>query len=112
VDPRPTLVEVRAYLGVGADQLPDDQLERIYGAAQIEQAQLCRQAGTPDALAPEIPFPLAQALLRRVQREVAAKSIPLGLVGPEGGDFGPTQVPYFDSLVEGHERGYRRVVLG
>ena len=104
----PTLEQVRAYLQVDPDRLPDDQLQRMYDAALTEQAQLCRYT---DDLA-DYPAPLAQAFLRRVQREVAAKAIPLGLVGPEGGDFGPMAVPFFDSLIEAHERGYRRLAVG
>jgi hypothetical protein len=59
--------------------------------------------GYPDAL--------AQALLRRIQREVAARNLPLGMVGLDASEYGPTRLPYLDALVEEHERAFRRVVL-
>lgn len=56
------------------------------------------------------PVALAQALLRRVQREIAGRNLPLGMVGLES-EYGPQSIPAFDALVEHHEHAYRRVVL-
>lgn len=67
-----------------------------------------------DAAAVDIthtPAALDQALLRRIQREIAARNLPLGMVGVDAAEYGPERLPYFDALVEEHERAYRRVVL-
>lgn len=60
----------------------------------------------------DVSFPdaLAQALLRRVQREIAARNLPLGMVGLEA-EYGPANIPAFDALIEHHEHAFRRVVL-
>ena len=64
-----------------------------------------------DGEAPEAyPDALCQALLRRIQREVAARNLPLGMVGLEA-EYGPANIPAFDALIEHHEHAYRRVVL-
>jgi len=95
---------VRAYLRVPATALSDDDLERMLYACAGDQSQRCRWSEPyPDAL--------AQGLLRRIQREVAARNLPLGMVGLDAAEYGPQRLPFLDSLVEEHERGYRRVVL-
>jgi len=104
----PTLAQVRAYIGVSVQAVSDEDLERMRQTAIDAQVKRCRD--TEDSAA--LPDPLAQALLRRVQRQVAAKAIPLGLTGPEQGEYGPTRIPFFDSEIEDHERDYRRVVVG
>jgi len=98
------LATVRAYLKVPATVLSDPDLQRMLDASADDQAARCT---VPD------PYPdaLAQALLRRVQREVAARNLPLGMVGLDAAEYGPTRLPYLDSLVEEHERAYRVQVL-
>jgi len=59
----------------------------------------------------DYPDALAQGLLRRVQREIAARNLALGMVGLDAAEFGPARIPALDALVEEHERAYRRVVL-
>ena len=104
----PDLPTVRAYVRVPATTLSDEDLERMRLACLGDQAARCAwDTDTPDAY----PDELAQALLRRVQREIAARNLPLGMVGLET-EYGPRQVPAFDALVEHHEHAYRRVVLG
>jgi hypothetical protein len=104
----PDLATVRAYLKVPATALSDDDLTRMMAAAEQDQSARCVWSGTgPD----DYPDALAQAFLRRVQREVAARNLPLGMVGLDASEFGPTRLPFLDSLVEEHERAYRRVVL-
>jgi hypothetical protein len=107
-DPAPVtldLATVRAYLKVPATSLSDADLQRmITGASESQWARcLWDEAAYPDAL--------AQALLRRVQREVAARNLPLGMVGLDAAEYGPQRLPYLDALVEEHERAFRRVVL-
>jgi hypothetical protein len=105
------LATVRAYLKVPATVLSDDDLGRMFDTAKIDQAQRCHYPGS-DALPPEPrPAALDQALLRRVQREVAARNLPLGMVGLDAAEYGPQRLPYLDSLVEEHERAYRIQVL-
>ena len=101
---KPSPAEVRAYLGVPATVLTDADLARMLAACDADQQARCT---IPD------PYPdgLGQALLRRVQREVAARNLPLGMVGLDASEYGPERLPMFDALVEEHERGYRTVVL-
>jgi hypothetical protein len=98
------LATVRAYLRVPATALSDEDLDRMLQGSADDQAQRCTWTD---------PYPdsLAQALLRRVQREVAARNLPLGMVGLDAAEYGPQRLPFLDSLVEEHERAYRRQVL-
>lgn len=98
------LVTVRAYLRVPATALSDEDLGRMVDAQADDQAQRC-------VWADPYPAALEQALLRRVQREVAARNLPLGMVGLDAQEYGPQRLPFLDSLVEEHERGYRKQVL-
>lgn len=99
------LATVRAYLRVPATQLSDEDLTRMLDGCTEDQWARC-------VWSPELyPDTLGQALLRRVQREVAARNLPLGMVGLDASEYGPQRLPYLDALVEEHERAYRRVVL-
>jgi len=97
------LATVRAYIAVPATVLSDADLTRMLNTAMSAQAARCQVDPPNDAL--------DQALLRRVQREVAAKNLPLGMVGLDASEYGPERLPYFDALVEEHERPYRLQVL-
>lgn len=101
---QPTLAEVRVYVKVPATALADADLARIYAAAEDDQAKRCT---IPD------PYPdtIGQAFLRRIQREIAARNLPLGVMGADAAEYAPTKVPSYDALVEEHERAYRTVVL-
>lgn len=101
---------VREYLRVPATALSDEDLERMLASCTDDQRQRCTWDGM-DEEPPAIPDTLNQALLRRVQREVAARNLPLGMVGLDAAEYGPTRLPYLDALVEDHERAYRRQVL-
>jgi len=110
----PDLTTVRAYLRVPATVISDEDLERMRMASLTDQMARCLWPGldTPaDATDDDYPDALAQALLRRIQRECAAKNLPLGMVGLDGGEYGPQSLPAFDALIAEHERAYRRVVL-
>lgn len=98
-----TLEQVRAYIGVPATALPDDQLQTMLDAALEDQGNRCAVDPYTDAL--------VQALYRRVQREVASKNLPLGMVGIDA-EYGPQRIPVFDALIEDHERPYRLQVVG
>lgn len=100
------LATARAYLQIPATALSDEDLTRMLESARGDQAARCSWEGT------DPPPALDQALLRRVQREAAARNLPLGMVGLDASEYGPQRLPYLDSLVEEHERPYRNVVLG
>jgi len=107
------LATVREYVRVPATALSDADLTRMIAACSDDQAQRCAWPDVDiDGQPIERPETLDQALLRRVQREVAARNLPLGMVGLDATEYGPERLPYFDALVEEHERAYRRVVLG
>jgi hypothetical protein len=99
------LAVVRGYIKVPTTQLADEDLQRMIDGCSADQWTRCEwdPATYPEAL--------AQALLRRVQREVAARNLPLGMVGLDAAEYGPQRLPQLDALVEDHERAYRRVVL-
>lgn len=78
----------------------------MYDAAVTDQELRCLIPDDPTAF----PAPLAQAFLRRVQRELAARNLPLGMVGVDA-EYGPQRIPYLDALIEDHERGFRLQVL-
>lgn len=101
---RPTIAQVRAYTKVPTTALSDADLARIYYAALEDQTSRCQ--------IPE-PFPdtLGQAFLRRIQREIAARNLPLGMLGADASEYTPVRVPAYDALVEDHERPFRLVVL-
>lgn len=107
----PDLTTVRAYLRVPATVLSDDDLERMRMAALTDQIARCAWPGQDDPDADTYPDTLAQALLRRIQREAAAKNLPLGMVGLDGAEYGPQSLPTFDALISEHERAYRRQVV-
>jgi len=107
---QPSLAQVRAYIGVPATAFPDEDLQRVYNLADFEQRARCNipvdEAGNeayPDAL--------GQAFLRRIQREVSAKNLPLGMVGIDAAEYGPMKLPFIDTLVEENERAFRKQVL-
>lgn len=105
----PDLADVRAYIRVPATSLPDDDLLRFMAAAAQDQADRCNtdRGRDPDGLVADA---LAQAFFRRVQREVAAKNLPLGMVGVDATEYGPTRIQ-LDALIVDHERGYLKQVL-
>lgn len=105
---------VRAYLKVPATLLTDEDLTRMLEACTADQDTRCvvpvDDGEPPEPVAGAVAA-LEQALLRRVQRELAARTLPLGMVGLDSAEYGPERLPYFDALIEEHERPYRRVVL-
>ena len=110
----PDLTQVREYLRVPATVISDEDLERMRITALADQLARCKWPGSdsPDTTDDDYPDPLAQGLLRRIQRECAAKNLPLGMVGLDGGEYGPQSLPAYDALIAEHEHAYRRVVVG
>lgn len=99
----PELEAVRAWLGVPATTITDDQLQGVLDAELGAQAALCQV----DPWAPE----LTQALFRRCGREVAAMALPLGVIGADP-EYGSATLPRYDVEIERLERPFRKVVLG
>lgn len=107
----PDLPTVRDYIKVPATVLSDEDLERMRITALTDQLARCAWPGMNDEPPAEYPDALAQALLRRVQRECAAKNLPLGMVGLDGGEYGPESLPAWDALIQEHEKAFRIPVV-
>lgn len=106
----PTLEQVRAYVKVPATSISDEDLERMRVAVIGVQQSKCRWPETdPETTLPDA---LSQAILRGCQRQVAAKNLPLGVLGGDAGEFGPARIPFLDSVIEKLEGPYRRMVFG
>jgi hypothetical protein len=100
---QPALDDVRAWIGVPETVISDEQLQVVIDAEEAVQAKLCR-------VVPWV-WPLTQALYRRVGREVAAMSLPLGTIGADS-ETGVANLPTYDAEIQRLERPYRLVVLG
>lgn len=96
--------DVRAWIGVPATVVTDEQLQAVIDAETAAQGLLC-------LIDPAVEYPdLTQALLRRVGRAVAARNLPTGLV--PGAEFGLMRLPQVDAEIERYEAPHRRTVLG
>lgn len=106
-DPTPAYPDadaVRAFTGVTVKALSDVDLAIIMGGEQAAQTRLCRVTGA--TLDPG----LAAAFMRRCARAIAAKGVPLGMVGDA--EYGPSRLPMFDAEIERIEGPFRTVVMG
>jgi hypothetical protein len=94
----PTLVELRAMLKVPATVLPDEQLDVFAAGEQAAQRVLDWGPGDlpPDAL---------DAFYRRVARGIAAKGVPLGVVGTDA-EFGAVRLTRYDPEIDRLEAPY------
>jgi hypothetical protein len=101
----PDPAAVRAWIGVPATVLTDEQLDDVMSAERSAQSRLCN-VGADDVDEPD----LSQALLRRIGRAVAARNLPTGLV--PGSEFGLARLPLVDAEIERYESTYRIPVLG
>ena len=111
----PALADVRAWLQVPASVVSDPQLAQVLEAEMALQGQACRVLiATPPVEPPvEEPLPaaLAQAIYRRVGREIAARGVPLGMLGADS-EYGPARLSRWDAEVDRLEAPYRVVVFG
>lgn len=107
----PTLPAVKAYLG-DDHSWSDDEVSAALAAETVAQARVV-SFPAEDPLTP-LPYPadLAEALYRRVARNLAMRAIPLGAqptITEMGiGTFRPGQDPEVRRL----EAPYRRLVVG
>jgi len=97
---------LRTWLGVPATVVDDEALTQVVNAEASIQASLC--SIPPDD---QLPAELVQAIYRRVGREVAAKGVPLGIVGVDA-EFGPAQLRSWDAEIDRLEGPRRRFVFG
>jgi hypothetical protein len=108
----PDLTTVRDYVKVPATVISDADLDRMRITCLTDQIARCQWPGMESDPPGDYPDALCQGLLRRIQREVAGKNLPLGMVGLDGGEYGPQRLPNFDALITEHEHAFRRVVVG
>lgn len=106
----PTLDDAKVYLGAAASTYPDAQITAALTAEIAAQAAVCRipaAAGDP----PEVTLPddLAEALLRRVTRNLAMRRVPLGVQTSENN---VTAIGVNDPEVRRLERPHRKVRVG
>ena len=103
----PDLATVRAWVDVPAAEISDDQLRAIIAAELDLQLTACGWDEGP------YPGALAQALLRRCARHVAARSLPLGTLPPGttglGGEYGALWLPRLDAEIERFEGPFREI---
>lgn len=105
----PTLEDARAWVGVSTSAISDEDLAQILDAEAEIQARLLELPDDPDPDTGEeatYPDPLARALLRRVQRQVAAKSLPLGMMGGDAGEWAPVGLQSWDAEIQRLEASY------
>jgi hypothetical protein len=110
----PTSEEVRSWVQVPATAISDDDLSAILDAELAIQARTCRLPDDPDPDTGEeatYPPPLARSVLRRCQRQIAAKALPLGIVGGESAEYGPLVLRSWDAEIYRLEASYRQVVI-
>lgn len=104
----PTLAEIRSWVRVAATNLTDTELEHVADAEQTAQvaalASLAEVVGGPP---PErvIPADVYQAFLRRCARHIAARGLPLGIIGVDS-EFGTSRLPRWDAEVDRLEAPY------
>ena len=108
---RPTLEEIREAIGVPATALSDVDLQRIYDAEDdAQRRRLMKMADDDGNPVDDVPPAINQAFVRRIQREVAARNLPLGMVGIDA-EYGAQRLPATDALADDLERPYRKQVL-
>lgn len=109
-----TVEEVRGWVKLPAAALGDEDLVRMYRAAVgtvVKSCRVPRDEVTGDPVTAGWPSELVQAVLRRTQRQIAAKNLPLGVLD-QAGEYGPARIPHYDQLIEELEGPFRIVVFG
>ena len=106
----PTIAECRAWGNIAAT-VTDADLQAILDAEYRIQTDTCVMDTDPDTGDCVMPEPLARALIRRVQRQIAVRNIPLAWASDVAAEYGPLMVPAWDSEVARLESSYRRHVI-
>jgi hypothetical protein len=106
----PTIDDVKTYLDTGvttgslpSDRYTDEDLTAVLDAETAAQALVC-------TIPTEYPPDLFQALLRRVQRGLTLRTMPVGMLTGDA-EIGPAVVPGRDPEVRRLEAGHRRLVV-
>jgi hypothetical protein len=101
----PTLAEVRAYLG--ETSATDEEITDALAAEKDDQAGRCTVPADDD------PWPagLAQALKRRVARNLALRGLPIAVLQGDS-ESGALVLPGSDPEVRRFEAKHRRYPLG
>lgn len=97
----PTITDVKAYMD--ATQWSDVELQGALNAEQVAQAKVCRVASYSDDL--------REALLRRVQVNLAKRALPLAVLQGDA-EAGNTILPGRDPEVRRLEGPNRKAVVG
>jgi hypothetical protein len=102
----PALDDVRAWIQVPATVLDDPQLAQVIAAEATIQGDLL----TFDPF--DFPRPdVVQALYRRVGRAVAARGVPLGVMGADA-EYGAVVLSRWDAEISRLEGPTRTLVFG
>lgn len=100
---RITVADFRRWSGIGMSTLTDADMQRVIDAEEAQQDVRCPGAPTDSE-------DLIQALYRRASRHVAARNVPLGLVGADA-EFGGVRLGAADAEIERLEAPYRPPVV-
>ena len=106
----PLVDDVRAWLQVPATVVPDPMLQDVMDAELVIQAELCR-VPDPTTWPVGTASDLVQALYRRVGRVLAARAVPLGVLGTDA-EYGGVYLGRWDAEVARLEGPTRRLVMG
>lgn len=113
----PDRAAVKAYLRIDADDTSrDNEIDDALAAEIIAQRDVLRAAAfgvDPEPPADPVAYPanIAQALKRRVARNLALRGVPLAVLQGSA-DAGPTTLPGTDPEVRRLEAKYRRLPSG
>lgn len=105
----PTVADCRAWADLG-DSFTDADIQQILDAEYDEQARVL-DVDTDAEGGCVWPPALCRSLLRRVQRECAARALPLGFASDLAAEFGPVQLAAWDAEVARLEATYAGHVI-
>jgi hypothetical protein len=99
---RPDMSAIKTYLG--DTSATDEEISDALAAETQAQARVCR-------IPADYPEDLAQALKRRVARNLAARAVPVATFTAFEGGGTSTRVPRLDAEIRRFEAPFRRVVI-
>lgn len=100
-----TIDDLKTYLGPTAAKYTDDVLMSVIATETAAQAA---KVNYPVVASPL----LAEALLRRCQRNLAMRALPIGLTDVQGDADTRSYVPSSDPEIRRLEGPFRKLVLG
>ena len=104
----PTVSDVRAYIGETNARWDDAALTEVLASEAAAQAAVARIPADPTAY----PDDLRSALLRRVQRALALRALPLAVLTGDAEAGTSTILPGRDPEVRRLEAPHRKLVVG